>query len=38
MTVFGNQGGVKRRVAFGAPYPGKIIAIKLTEVGGDGPF
>src|ERR671922_2302282 len=25
MTVFMNQGQGKRRVAFGAPYPGKII-------------
>lgn len=35
MTVFQNQGAGKRRVAFGAPYPGKIIPLKLAEVGGE---
>ncbi len=35
MTVFHNRSGQKRKVAFGAPYPGKIIAIHLTEVGGE---
>ena len=35
MTVFVNQGQGKRRVAFGAPYPGKIIAIRLPEIGGE---
>jgi uncharacterized protein (TIGR00266 family) len=35
MTVFQNQGVGKRRVAFGAPYPGKIIPIHLAEIGGD---
>ena len=35
MTVFQNQGSGKRRVAFGAPYPGKIIAVHLAEIGGD---
>jgi uncharacterized protein (TIGR00266 family) len=35
MTVFVNQGQGKRRVAFGAPYPGKIIAIRLSEIGGE---
>src|SRR3954471_2249877 len=35
MTVFQNQGTGKRRVAFGAPYPGKIVAIHLAEVGGE---
>jgi uncharacterized protein (TIGR00266 family) len=35
MTVFQNQGAGKKRVAFGAPYPGKIIAVKLSEVGGE---
>jgi uncharacterized protein (TIGR00266 family) len=35
MTVFYNRSGQKRKVAFGAPYPGKIIAIHLTEVGGE---
>ncbi|MBI1178704.1 TIGR00266 family protein [bacterium] len=35
MTVFHNQGVGKKRVAFGAPYPGKIVPVHLTEVGGD---
>jgi uncharacterized protein (TIGR00266 family) len=35
MTVFQNQGRVKRKVAFGAPYPGKIVAVKLSDVGGE---
>ena len=35
MTVFLNRSAQKRRVAFGAPYPGKIIPIHLTEVGGE---
>src|SRR4051812_14492377 len=35
MTVFQNQGQGKRRVAFGAPYPGKIIPVNLHEIGGE---
>jgi uncharacterized protein (TIGR00266 family) len=35
MTVFLNKGAGKRKVAFGAPYPGKIIPVHLAEVGGD---
>jgi uncharacterized protein (TIGR00266 family) len=35
MTVFQNQGGGKRKVAFGAPYPGKIIALRLADLGGE---
>ncbi len=35
MTVFQNQAGVKRRVAFGAPYPGKIIPLHLRDLGGE---
>jgi len=35
MTVFQNQAGGKKKVAFGAPYPGKIIAIHLAEIGGE---
>jgi len=35
MTVFVNQGHEKRRVSFGAPYPGKILPIRLPEVGGE---
>ncbi|ADE36552.1 TIGR00266 family protein [Methanohalophilus mahii] len=34
ITSFTNEGDGKERVAFGAPYPGKIIPIDLTEVGG----
>jgi uncharacterized protein (TIGR00266 family) len=34
MTVFANQGSGKKCVAFGAPYPGKVVPISLTEVGG----
>src|SRR3989442_2495825 len=35
MTVFQNRGDGKKRVAFGAPYPGKIIPVHLSEVGGE---
>jgi uncharacterized protein (TIGR00266 family) len=35
MTVFLNKSGQKKRVAFGAPYPGKIVAIHLAEIGGE---
>ena len=35
MTVFYNKSAQKKRVAFGAPYPGKIIAIHLAEIGGE---
>lgn len=35
MTVYQNQTGVKRRVAFGAPYPGKIMPVNLGEMGGE---
>jgi uncharacterized protein (TIGR00266 family) len=35
MTVFLNKGSGKRKIAFGAPYPGKIIPVHLAEVGGD---
>ena len=35
MTVFQNQGGGKKRVAFGAPYPGKIVAVQLSQLGGE---
>ena len=34
MTLFTNKGGGKQRVAFAAPYAGKIIAIDLPTVGG----
>jgi uncharacterized protein (TIGR00266 family) len=33
-TVFTHTGQGKARVAFGAPYPGCIIPVKLTDVGG----
>lgn len=32
MTHFTNEGEGKRRVAFGAPYPGKIIPINMVDV------
>jgi uncharacterized protein (TIGR00266 family) len=35
MTVFQNQGSVKRKAAFAAPYPGKIVAIHLAQVDGE---
>lgn len=34
MTVFQNQGQGKERVAFAAPYPGKILAMDLKSFGG----
>src|SRR5512142_2431792 len=35
MTVFQNRGTGKRKVAFGAPYPGKIVPVHLQEVCGE---
>ena len=35
MTHFTNIGSGKKRVAFAAPYPGKIIPINLNDVGGE---
>jgi uncharacterized protein (TIGR00266 family) len=35
MTVFQNRGEGKKRVAFGAPYPGKIIPVHLAQIGGE---
>jgi uncharacterized protein (TIGR00266 family) len=35
MTVFQNRGMGKKKVAFGAPYPGKIIPVHLSELGGE---
>ena len=35
MTHFTNAASGKRRVAFAAPYPGRIIPIHLDEVGGE---
>jgi uncharacterized protein (TIGR00266 family) len=34
MTVFTNGGAGKQQVAFAAPYPGKILALDLTQLGG----
>jgi uncharacterized protein (TIGR00266 family) len=34
MTVFTHTGNGKAHVAFGAPYPGNILPIKLSDVGG----
>ncbi|MFM2043961.1 MAG: hypothetical protein RLY86_2537 [Pseudomonadota bacterium] len=33
-TVFTHQGTGKGKVAFGAPYPGTILALKLSDLGG----
>jgi uncharacterized protein (TIGR00266 family) len=35
MTHFTNQNSQKRHVAFAAPYPGKIIAISMSDVGNE---
>jgi len=35
ITHFTNQGRGKKRVAFGAPYPGKIIPVDMARMGGD---
>ena len=35
MTAYQNQSGTKRRVAFGAPIPGRIIPVRLSDVGGE---
>ena len=34
MTVFTNSGYGKKQVSFASPYPGKIVPIDLSEVGG----
>lgn len=34
MTTFTNRGSGKKAVAFGAPYPGKIIPLDLSDYGG----
>ncbi|MBM3846437.1 MAG: TIGR00266 family protein [Verrucomicrobia bacterium] len=33
-TIFQNQAAEKRKAAFAAPYPGKIVAVKLSTIGG----
>jgi uncharacterized protein (TIGR00266 family) len=35
MTVFTAQGGGRERVAFAAPYPGRILAMDLPKLGGE---
>ena len=35
MTVFLNRSTAKRRIAFGAPYPGRIVPVHLAEIGGE---
>ncbi len=35
MTVFLNRSTGRKKVAFGAPYPGKIVALHLAEIGGE---
>src|SRR5207247_2337639 len=35
MTAFQNRSSARKSVAFGAPYPGKIIPIELSELGGE---
>jgi uncharacterized protein (TIGR00266 family) len=35
MTVFLNKSASKKKIAFGAPYPGKIVAVNLAELGGE---
>ncbi len=35
LTHFTNTGGAKQRVAFAAPYPGKILAVDLADTGGE---
>src|SRR5262249_5421846 len=34
MTIFGNSGQSRQKVAFAAPYPGKIVPIDLRQYGG----
>jgi uncharacterized protein (TIGR00266 family) len=35
MTAYQNQAVGKRKVAFGAPYPGKIVPVQLRDLGGE---
>jgi uncharacterized protein (TIGR00266 family) len=35
MTAFMNQGQGKKKLAFAAPYPGKIIPVHLAQIGGE---
>jgi uncharacterized protein (TIGR00266 family) len=34
MTVFANNGAARQKVAFAAPYPGKIVPLDLKQLGG----
>jgi uncharacterized protein (TIGR00266 family) len=34
MTVFSNSGGIRQKVAFASPYPGRIVALDLKQHGG----
>ncbi len=34
MTVFSNTAGKRQKVAFAAPYPGKIVPLDLAQLGG----
>lgn len=34
ITVFVNQANSKKKVAFGAPYPGRVVALDLSQLGG----
>ncbi len=34
MTLFGNTGGTRQKVAFASPYPGSIVALDLKQLGG----
>lgn len=34
MTLFTNKGGIPQKVAYSAPYPGKIVVLNLSEFGG----
>ncbi len=35
MTAYQNRASIKRRMAFAAPYPGKILPVQLPEIGGE---
>ncbi|HTI68448.1 MAG TPA: TIGR00266 family protein [Candidatus Limnocylindria bacterium] len=35
MTIFRNESPRRAKVAFGAPYPGKIVPIRLSDIGGE---
>src|SRR6478672_3473404 len=35
MTVFHNESSQKRKAAFAAPYPGRILPMHLAELGGE---